>query len=120
MNKKALYNLTYGLFFIGAAKGEKKNACVINTAIQVSGEPVTLSVAVSKNNYTHDLLLEGKKCAISVLGENVSMDTIRHFGFQSGSEVDKLAQFPHQTAQNGAPYITDGAIPCFPGHLNKT
>ena len=50
MNKKALYNLTYGLFVIGAAKGEKKNACVINTAIQVSGEPVTLSVAVSKNS----------------------------------------------------------------------
>ena len=25
MNKKALYNLTYGLFVIGAASGEKKN-----------------------------------------------------------------------------------------------
>lgn len=120
MNKKALYNLTYGLFVIGAANGEKKNACVINTAIQVSGDPVTLSVAVSKNNYTHDLLLAGKVCAISVLGENVSMDTIRHFGFQSGSEVDKLAQFPHQTAQNGAPYITDGAISYFAGHVKQT
>jgi len=120
MNKKALYNLTYGLFIISAADGKKNAACVVNTVIQVSGEPVTLSVAVSKNNYTHDVLLNGKKCAISVLGENVSMDTIRHFGFQSGTDTDKLAQFPHQTAQNGAAYITDGAIAYFSGHVKQT
>lgn len=120
MNKKALYNLTYGLFAISAVNGEKTNACVVNTVIQVSGDPVTLSAAVSKNNYTHDLLLEGKQCAISVFGENISMDTIRHFGFQSGADVDKFADFPHKTAANGAPYLEEGVIAYFSGHVKQT
>ena len=120
MNKKALHQLSYGLFVLSALAGEQKSACVVNTVIQLSSEPVLLSVAVSKNNFTHDVLLKGKKCAVSVLSEETSMDTIRHFGFQSGSEVDKFKDFPHQSASNGAPYITDKTVAYFAGSVTKT
>ena len=34
MDKKAFYQLTYGLFVLACADGEKDNACIINTVIQ--------------------------------------------------------------------------------------
>ena len=39
MDKKAMYNLTYGLYILTARDGEKDNGCVINTACQVTTEP---------------------------------------------------------------------------------
>ncbi len=120
MDKKALHDLTYGLFIIAAKNATKQSACVINTAIQVASDPILLSVAISKNNYTHDLLLSGGKCTISILSEAASMDTIRHVGFQSGSEVDKFADFPHQLAQNGVPFIADGTTAYFGGTVKQS
>ena len=107
MDKKALQQLSYGVFVLSAVVGEKKSACVINTVMQLSSEPVLVSAAVSKNNYTHEILLAGKKCAISILSEESSMETIRHFGFQSGADVDKFKDYPYQSAKNGVPYIID-------------
>lgn len=120
MDKKALHDLTYGLFIITAQNDTKQSACVINTAIQVSSDPILLSVAISKNNYTHDLLLSSGKCTISILSETASMDTIRHFGFQSGSEVEKFTDYPHQLAQNGVPFITDGTTAYFAGKVKQS
>ncbi len=55
MNTKAMYKLSYGLFVCTAVNGEKKNGCIINTAAQVASEPNTISIAVNKANYTHDM-----------------------------------------------------------------
>lgn len=120
MDKKALHDLTYGLFIIAAKNDTKQSACVINTAIQVSSDPILLSVAISKNNYTHDLLLSGGKCTISILSEAASMDTIRHFGFQSGSEVDKFADFPYKLAKNSVPFIANGTTAYFAGTVKQS
>ena len=32
MDKKAMYNLSYGLFVLTARRGDKDNGCIINTA----------------------------------------------------------------------------------------
>ncbi len=34
MNKKAMYNLTYGLFVLTSRVGERDSGCIINTAGQ--------------------------------------------------------------------------------------
>lgn len=120
MNKKALYKLSSGLFLLSTKKDTQTNGCIINTVLQISSDPVLLTAAVSKNNLTHDLLLESKICAISVLSEEIPMDTIRRFGFQSGRDADKFAAFAHKPAQNGAPYLAENASAYFAGTVVNT
>ena len=120
MNKKALHKLSSGLFLLSTKNGAQTNGCIINTVMQISSEPVLLTAAVSKNNLTHDLLLKSKICAVSVLSENISMDTICRFGFQSGRDTDKFAAFPHNLVQNGAPYIMQNISAYFAGTVVNT
>ena len=39
MDKKALYNLSYGVFMLSSKSGEKTNGCITNTCMQVAGSP---------------------------------------------------------------------------------
>lgn len=111
MNTKAMYKLSYGLFVCTAVQGDKINGCIINTAIQAASEPNTITVAINKANYTHDMVKATGVCNVSVISEAASFDLFKHFGFQSGRDVDKFADYPatnYKTAENGVPYITAG------------
>ena len=103
---KALYNITYGLYIL-TAKNKKANGCIINTLMQVTSEPTQISITVNKNNYTTQLIKETGKFNVSLLDETTSFDTIKHFGFASGKDTDKFANFEnYEIAKNGIPYIT--------------
>ena len=67
MDKKALNTLSYGLFILTAREGEKDNGCIINTAVQAASEPNQLSICVSKQNKTHDMIRETGAFTVSVL-----------------------------------------------------
>ena len=109
MNKKTMYKLTYGLFVLTVRQGEKDSGCIINTAAQVTSEPNRISIAVNKANFTHDLVKESGKFNISILSEEASFDTFRHFGFQSGRTVDKFADYTDcKRSANGLYYVTAG------------
>ncbi len=109
MDKKAMYNLTYGLFVLTARLGEKDNGCIINTAGQVTSTPNRISITVNKDNLTHDLVKESGKFNISILSERASFDLFKHFGFQSGREVDKFDGYTAcKRSENGLYYITEG------------
>ena len=90
MNKKAMYQLTYGLFVLTARLGEKDNGCIINTAGQVTSAPNRISIAVNKDNFTHDMIMESGRFNISILSEKANFETFQHFGFQSGRTADKF------------------------------
>ena len=111
-NNKAMYKLSYGLFVCTAVQGDKKNGCIINTAVQVASDPNTISIAVNKANYTHDMIKATMACNISVISKEATFDLFKHFGFQSGRDVDKFgtdyAPGNYALADNGIPYITDG------------
>ena len=123
MDTKAMYKLSYGLFVCTAVKGEKKNGCIINTAIQVASDPNRISIAVNKANYTHDMIKETGKCNISVLSAEAKFDTFKHFGFQSGRDVDKFAaDYPESAyaiADNGIPFIKEGTNAYFSLKVEK-
>ncbi|MGN1473740.1 MAG: flavin reductase [Eubacteriales bacterium] len=109
MNKKAMYNLSYGLFVLTARSGEKDNGCIINTAGQVTSTPNRITVTVNKENYTNDMIRESGKFNISVLSERADFALFRHFGFQSGRTVDKFADYSAcKRSENGLYYITQG------------
>ena len=98
MNNKAMYKLTYGLFILTARDGDKDNGCIVNTVTQVTTEPNRIAVAVNKQNYTHDMIVKTGVFNVSVLTENSKFDTYKHWGFQSGKDVDKTEAITYQRA----------------------
>ena len=109
MNKKAMYNLTYGLFVLTAHSEGRDSGCIINTAGQVTSTPNRISIAVNKDNFTHDLVKASGKFNISILSEAADFGLFQHFGFQSGRNVDKFADFADcKRSENGLFYVTRG------------
>lgn len=109
MDQKAMYKLSYGLFVLTSAAGGKESGCIINTAGQVTSQPNRISIAVNKANFTHDLVKEGGRFNLSILSEAASFDTFKHFGFQTGREVDKFAGYEAcRRSDSGLYYVTAG------------
>ena len=93
MDKKAMYKLSYGLFVLTTREGDKDNGCIINTAIQAASEPNQMSICVNKANYTHDMIMRTGLFTVSVISRKADFELFRRFGFQTGREVDKFADF---------------------------
>lgn len=109
MDPKAMMKLSYGLFVLTAKTGEKINGCITNTAIQVTTEPNQIAFAVNKANLTHDMVKESGRFVISIISEKAEFSLFKHFGFQSGRDVDKFADFDsYKLTESGIPYITAG------------
>lgn len=109
MDQKVLNNLSYGLFVVTSNLDGKDNGCITNTAAQVASDPLTISIAVNKANLTCEMIAASKKFTISILSEDATFDTFKHFGFQTGREVDKFANFTDcKRVENGTLAITKG------------
>ena len=109
MDAKAMFNLSYGLFVLSANDGERDNACIINTAIQVTSEPNRISIAVNKQNLTHDMIQKSGKFTVSILSEKAPFALFQRFGFQSGRDTDKFAGFENwKRGYNGTAIVTEG------------
>ena len=107
MDMKAMYNLTYGLFILTAKEGDKDNGCIVNTVSQVTVEPNRIVAAVNKQNYTHDMIVRTGVFNVSILTEKSKFDTYKHWGFQSGANVDKTEGISFKRAENGVIYIAE-------------
>lgn len=107
MDEKAMFKLTYGLFILTAREGEKDNGCIVNTVSQVTVAPNRIAVAVNKSNYTHDMMVRTGIFNVSVLSEGSKFETYKHWGFQSGREVDKTEGISFQRAENGVIFLAE-------------
>ena len=121
MDKKAMYKLSYGLFVLTAKDEEKDNGCIINTAIQASSMPNQLSICVNKANLTHDMIVKTGKYTVSVISQDAGFDLFKHFGFQSGKDVDKFKNFEKcKRGENSIYYITEGTNAYISVNVSKT
>lgn len=107
MDNKVMYNLSYGLFILTAKDGEKDNGCIVNTVSQVTTDPNRIIVAVNKQNYTHDMIVKTGMFNVSILSENSKFQTYKHWGFQSGRDMDKTESITFERAENGIIYIAE-------------
>ena len=108
VDTKALFKLSYGLFLLTTKLADKHNGCIINTATQITSDPATLSVAVNKQNYTHDMIMKSGRLNISVLSQSAPFELYKHFGFQSGRATDKFEGFEGaEISDNGLYYLTN-------------
>ena len=108
--KETLFKLSYGLFVLSARDGKKDNGCIINTAIQVTDTPLQICVAVNKANYTLEMIEKTGAFNLSVLSEDAPFSLFQRFGFQSGRNVEKFADFEKkQRSANEIFYLTEYA-----------
>lgn len=105
MDKKAFYKLSYGVFMLATKSGDKVNGCITNTCMQVASDPTRVAIAVINSNYTCELIKESGLFAITLLDQSCTFETIKHFGFQKGREVDKFADIEMPVDKNGIPYL---------------
>ena len=94
--------------FVLTAKGEADNGCIVNTAFQVGNDPTKLAISVQMGNLTREIIESTGQFNLSVLTEHVPFETIRHFGMQSGRDVDKFQNFSGvRRSHNGLLYVTE-------------
>lgn len=88
-NKKITRNISAGMYVLSTYE----SGCMVDTVMQISaGDPVLISVAVNKDNYTNEMIKKNKKFAISVLDMDVDANIIKTFGFNSSRDMDKFAK----------------------------
>lgn len=113
MDTTAFFKLTYGLYIVTSKDGEHESGCVMNTMTQVTAEPAQVCITLNKDNYTTQLIEKNGVFNVSVLLDDVSMDLIRQFGFQSGRDVNKFENIKYDTDQHGVKYLTQDSAAMF-------
>ena len=121
MNQNALFQIGYGLYFVAANENGKDNACIVNTVMQVTQNPIRLLVSVSNQNLTHDMIKNTGKLTVSVLTEKTPFSVYSHFGYQSGKKVDKFEDFEDVTrCANGCYRLNHNSSAYFCGTVSES
>lgn len=113
MDNKAFFKLSYGLYVVSSNCDSKDSACIANTFVQVTSDPARVCITLNKNNYTTKLIENSCVYNVGVLLDDVDMDIIKRFGFQSGKDVDKFDGIDYETDCQNVKQITNGIAASF-------
>ncbi len=120
MDTKALFNIGYGLYVLTANEGTKDNGCIINTVMQVTSNPLQVSITVNKQNYTTAMIQRTKKFNVSMLTEKTDFETFKHFGYQSGATCNKFENYNDtKRSPNGVLYLTKNTNAFLSGYVKQ-
>ncbi len=131
IDKKALHNISYGLFVLtsgdnGSVSKEmihktNDNGCIVNTLCQVSDNPLCVTIAVNKKNYTNELIQKSGIFNVSFIAESAKMELFKRFGFATGRDTDKFEGFEDVArSENGLLYITKNTNAFLSAKVNQT
>lgn len=109
MDTKAFYKLSYGLYIISSRDKDTYSGLVANTLNQVTSSPARMSVTLNKDNFTTKTIIKSGVICATALTQNVDMNLIATFGFQSSADNDKFQSFNVKEDVNGVKYVTDYA-----------
>ena len=90
MNKKAIYNLSYGVYVVTTWSNGKPTGCTANSAMQITSSPATIAVSINHDNFTNACIKDTGVFAINILGESCDPLVIGNFGFKSGRDNNKF------------------------------
>lgn len=108
LDKKALYQISSGLYLVSSKNEGHQAGCIINTLMQVTSKPVQVSITINKENDTTGTILKSNVFHVTALASNVDMNVIATFGFQSSKEIDKFQSFETKYDTLDNPYIEEG------------
>jgi len=97
--------LTNGVYVVGVADGARRNAFTAAWITQVSFEPLLIALSVNPEHFSWPLMAASKAFTVSILGAH-QLDVARHFGTQSGRDVDKLAGQQWTPTAAGIPWLS--------------
>jgi flavin reductase (DIM6/NTAB) family NADH-FMN oxidoreductase RutF len=96
--------LSQGVYVVGVAHGEARNAFTAAWVMQASYDPLLLALSVNPENSSYALLEEGRAFSVNVLKKR-QLDLAAHFGRSDGS--DKLASTEWTTGRFGLPLLRE-------------
>lgn len=107
IDTNAMSRISYGLYIVTTNDGTRDNGCVVNTVSQVASSPLSVTVSISKSNYTHDTVRKTGKMNVNCLTTSAPFSVFENFGFKSGRNTDKLAGIQSWRGENGLLFLSD-------------
>lgn len=109
LDPTAMFSMSYGLYVVSAEADGQKAGCVINTATQVTAEPIRLTVAVHKDNVTTGVIQRAGAFTVTVIDQTADMPYIGNFGFRTSDTYDKFEKYETVVSEVGSPYSPEHA-----------
>lgn len=98
--------LTAGVYVIGVAHGDLRNAFTASSVMQVSFSPLLVALCINPEHASYPILSSGRAFSINVLRAD-QQALAEHFGTKSGRTVDKLSSTSWRAGLTGAPLLQD-------------
>jgi flavin reductase (DIM6/NTAB) family NADH-FMN oxidoreductase RutF len=98
--------LSYGVYVVGVAHGEKRNAFTAAWIMQASFDPLLLALSINPDNASYPLLQASGGFTVNVLRRE-QQELARRLGTRSGREQDKLAGLRWRPGRTGGPILDD-------------
>jgi flavin reductase (DIM6/NTAB) family NADH-FMN oxidoreductase RutF len=98
------HRLTYGVYVVGVAAGERRDGFTAAWVMQASFEPLLLALSINPDNASYELLHAGGGFTVNVLKQG-QLELARLFGTRSGRQEDKLAGIRWKPGRTGAPIL---------------
>lgn len=111
MKPLVLRNLSYGMYAIGVKDGDKVNACIVNSVMQLTkATPASaplLTLGISADNYTCECIEKSGIFTVSVLSTETPATVIGALGLVSGRNSNKLENIRHKVLAEGVPVVKE-------------
>ena len=119
MKKEIFHKMTYGLYLLSTAHRGKYNGQIVNSAVQVSSNPLYIVFSLNKQNHSHTLLRKNKIFTLSILASDTPDSFIDTFAFNSGRKIDKFKGISYSFAANGTPFLTQYCLGYLSGRITR-
>lgn len=107
--QQALFRVTHGLYILTAARDGRLNGQCLDALMQVTAVPPRIAIGLGRRSLTHEMITATGLFVVNVLNREdpTRFEKIKHFGLQSGRQVEKFKDTPYELGENGAPIIPD-------------
>lgn len=98
--------LTLGVYAVGVADGQRRDAFTAAWIMQASFDPLLLAISINPDNASYELLHASGGFTVNVL-KHGQLELARRLGTRSGRVEDKLAGVRSRPGRLGAPILED-------------
>ena len=96
--------LTHGVYVVGVAHEEVRNAFTAAWVMQVSFKPLLVALSINPHHLSYRLLKQGRAFSVNVLKKD-QLELAAHYGQRAGA--DKLTSVDWTTGRTGAPLLPE-------------
>ena len=96
--------ITSGVYIVGVASREHRNAFTAAWVVPVSFQPLLLALSINPGHSSYRLLKEGRAFSVNVLRKDEA-DLAAHFA--KPAHIDKIAAVAWRTGKTGVPLLED-------------